>query len=104
MLSEEALNYIHYVFWFLVFISVLLFIMLVFVKNSIAAINLFTVASIAFISIVVASLNLIFMGYVADELNYNIGYSVPLYIVLVLFLALDFVIAYFRIWKQRSAE
>lgn len=94
MLSQEALQYINYVFIFLIFVAIILFIMLAFFKNSSKAINLFTVAGISFVSIVVASLNLIFMGYVADELNYSGGYSVPLFGVLVIFSMINFFIAY----------
>ncbi len=99
MLSIEALQYINYVFIFLVIVSVILLITLVFSKNSIKAINLFTVTMIGFISITVAALNLIFMGYAADELNYSTGHSVPLFGVLVVFSTINFFIVYNREWK-----
>src|SRR4051794_30649596 len=93
MLSLEAFNYIKYVFIFFVFIMVVLFIMISFVKKS-KLINWFTVASISFICIVVSVLNLILLGYAADELNLRVIEYTSMFIAILVLSVINLFISY----------
>ena len=96
MLSLEAFVYLENVFTFFAVILLGLFIMLVFLKKYAKLINWFTVISISIISIAVSSSILIFLGYAADEVNYqSSGFgSVYMYIVIIVLPVINSYIAF----------
>ena len=83
MLSIEAFEHLKDIYIFFVFILAALFIMIVFLRKYIKLINWVTVVSISIICSVVSSLILMFMGYVADEMNYQVTGFTSLYIVII---------------------
>ncbi|MFC0270490.1 hypothetical protein ACFFIX_03330 [Metabacillus herbersteinensis] len=94
MLSYEAFNYITYVFNFFTIILVTLFIVIVFLKKYVKLITWFTVVSISFICIVVSALNLIFLGYAADEMNLQSTECFYMFIAIIGLSAINSIISY----------
>lgn len=94
MLSHEAFNYISYVFIFFIIILVALFITVTFLKKNLKLINWFTVVSISLISIVVSTLNLVMLGYAADEINLQVINYSYMFIAIIILSALSSIIAY----------
>lgn len=94
MLSLEAFNYIRDVFIFFIIILAILFIAVTFFKKRLLFINSFTVISISLICIVVSILNLIMLGYAADELNLSFRKYSTMFIVIVILSVLNSIIIF----------
>ncbi|MCR8641990.1 hypothetical protein NV379_04910 [Paenibacillus sp. N1-5-1-14] len=67
-MSQEAFQFIDFIFVFFIIILSLLFVKSIFFKRYLQNINGFSLASISLISVIVSSALLYFLGYAADEL------------------------------------
>lgn len=93
-MSHEAFNYLGYVFIFFIIILAGLFIAVTFLKKNSKYINWFSVVSISLICIVVSALNMVLLGYAADEINLQaVNYSY-MFIAIIILAALDSIIAF----------
>ncbi|PAD70375.1 hypothetical protein CHH83_03370 [Bacillus sp. 7586-K] len=94
-MSIEAFEYIKYIFIFLIIVLVAIVILTVILKKkSKNFINWFTLASIPVISIIVSALLLIFVGYAADEINFEASPFVIMFIIILLISVINFFLAY----------
>lgn len=94
MISLEAFDYIKYVFVFCILALALLFIVVTFFKKQFILVNWFTILSISLICIVVTLLNLIMVGYAADEINLDGTPFTIMFLIIVILSILNFIISY----------
>lgn len=95
MIFYEAFDYVKYEFFFLLIVSLGLFINVTFIKKSVLN-NWVAVISISFICVVISALNLYMLGVSADELNIGVEYINSIMFITILFLAIiNSIISYF---------
>ncbi|MBW8349397.1 hypothetical protein K0H71_08070 [Bacillus sp. IITD106] len=87
----EAFNFVKYEFVFLTVISIGIFICVIFFKKFF---NTFSVYVISFICTIISMLNLILLGYAADELNTVDITNTYLFIAVIVFSIINSIFAY----------
>lgn len=92
--TYEAFHFVKYEMAFLTIILIVILISIVFLKKYTKFLNRFSVMLISFICIIISSLNLIMLGYVADELNYVDTVNSYLFIAIIGFSVLNSAFAY----------
>ncbi|MEW9500930.1 hypothetical protein [Jeotgalibacillus marinus] len=93
-MSHEAFDFINYTFIFFLVISIVLFLIVTFFSKHFKLINWVTVVVISFIFVVVSMLDLIVLGYAADEINLEMYENSYLFIAIVLLSVVNIVISY----------
>ena len=94
MMSHEAFDFINYTFIFFLVISIVLLLIVTFFSKHFKLINWVTVVIISLIFVVVSMLDLIVLGYAADEINLVMSENSYMFIAIVLLSVVNIVISY----------